>query len=85
AQTGTLRHVPDHHGRRAPTDPADGVHEAGRRPARLGAQSSSLGYAISMTAGVYLIAAALLFSGVFLTVKKDAARMEAELAAEAEA
>jgi MFS family permease len=47
------------------------------------ARSSSLSYAISMTAVVYIMAAALLLCGVLFTVKKDAARMEAQLAAEA--
>jgi hypothetical protein len=49
------------------------------------AQGSSLSYAISITAVVYIVAAALLFAGAFFTVKKDAARMEAQLAAEAQA
>ncbi len=49
------------------------------------AQGSSLSYAISITAVVYVIAAVLLFCGVFFTVKRDAARMEAQLAAEARA
>lgn len=49
------------------------------------AQGSSLSYAISITAVVYIVAAALLFCGAFITVKKDAARMEAQLAAEAQA
>jgi len=49
------------------------------------AQESSLSYAISLTALVYVAAAALLFGAVFFTVKKDAARMEAQLAAEARA
>jgi MFS family permease len=49
------------------------------------ARSSSLGYAISMTAAVYVLAAALLLCGVLFTVKKDAARMESQLAEEAQA
>lgn len=44
------------------------------------AQQSSLGAAIALAAVVYVAAGALLIGGVLLFVRKDAARMEAQLA-----
>ncbi len=44
------------------------------------AQRSSLGAAIALAAGVYVLAGVLLIGGVLLFVRRDAERMEAQLA-----